>query len=528
MTTGLERELSLEEKVGQLCYSLHYQQPDTVERDVRAGRIGGLYLSWPDFVSPSQTATMLNELQQQSPLPLLIGADFEAGAGRLLQGATNLPRLMALGATRSTHLAREHGRVTAVEGLAVGVNHIFGPVADVNVNPDNPIINIRAFGGDPKLVSDLVRAWIDGCQQAGALACAKHFPGHGDTSIDTHLDVAQVPHDLERMERVELAPFRAAIDQGVASVMTSHISFPAFDPSGLPATLSRPVLSGLLREQMGFDGLIVTDAMDMYAIARHFEPGEASVLAVLAGADLVLTTQPDICFDALLQAARSGRLSTERLEESVDRILNAKRLLGLFQRRRVDPSHAESVCANPEHADVARRVAEAAFTCTAGNLARPRGARWLLLVPDFRRPSSTSIVRDIVQLLRQGALPGARLLQISSNPGDQEIEGILGEVGDAEGATLLTVSTVHASVPSAGEPIDGQVRLVERLSRKIPVSVISLGSPYALPAFAAASAFGCAYGPDPAGVRAALDALSGLLIPQGKLPVEVPGLQFAK
>ncbi len=524
MMTGFERELTVEEKVGQLCYSLHYQQPDTVERMVREGRIGGLYLSWPDFVSPSQTASMLNHLQQQSPVPLLVGADFEAGAGRLLPGATNLPRLMALGATRSTDLAREHGRVTAVEARAVGVNHIFGPVADVNVNPDNPIINIRAFGGDPRLVSDLVRAWIDGCQEAGTLACAKHFPGHGDTSIDTHLDVAQVPHDLERMERVELAPFRTAIDQRVASIMTAHIGFPALDPSGVPATLSQPVLTGLLREQLGFDGLIVTDAMDMYAIARHFDPGEASVSAVLAGADLVLTTQPEVCFRSLLAAAQSGRLSTERLEESVERILNAKRRLGLFQRSTVDPNHAESICANPEHADVARRVADAAFTCTAGNLARPEGARWLLLVPDFRRPSSTSIVRDIVQLLRSGALPGARLLQISSNPGDLEIEGILGEAGEAQGATLLTVSTVHANVPSGTEPIDGQVKLVERLSRNMPISVISLGSPYALPAFAAASASGCSYGPDPAGVRAALDALCGRLIPRGKLPVEVPGL----
>ena len=457
-------------------------------------------------------------------MPLLVSADFEAGAGRLLPGATNLPSLMALGATRSTELAHEHGRVTAVEALAVGVNHIFGPVADVNVNPDNPIINIRAFGGGPALVGDMVRAWIDGCQQAGALACAKHFPGHGDTSIDTHLDVAQVPHDLERMERVELAPFRAAIDQAVASVMTAHISFPAFDPSGLPATLSHPVLSNLLRKRMGFGGLIVTDAMDMYAIARHFDPGEASVLAVLAGADLVLTTQPEVCFAGLLEAARSGRLSIERLDSSVERILGAKRRLGLFQRCAVDPDRAESVCANPEHQAFATRVAEAAFTSTSDKLARPEGARWLLLVPDFRRPSSTSIVRDIVHLLRRGTLPRARVLQISSNPGDGEIAGILGESGESQGATLLTVSTVHANVPSDIDPLDGQIKLVERLSRKMPVSVISLGSPYALPAFAAASAFGCAYGPDPASVHAALDALAGRLVPRGQLPVEVPGL----
>ncbi len=524
MSTGPGHELTLEEKVGQLCYSLHYQQPDKVERMVGEGRIGGLYLRWPDFESPAETAQMLNRLQRQAPVPLLVSADFEAGAGQIVPDATALPTLMALGATRSSDLARAHGRVTSVEARAIGVNHVFGPVTDVNVNPANPIINIRSFGGDPEIVSDLARAWIDGCQSAGALACAKHFPGHGDTSLDTHLDLAQVSHDLDRMERVELAPFRAAIKTGIASVMTAHISFPAIDPSGQPATLSRPALTGLLRKKMAFNGLIVTDAMDMHAIARHYDSGDASVRAILAGADLVLTTDPENCFRALHDAVRSGRLSASRLDASVNRVLTAKSQLGLFQQRLVDTERADALCADSEHREVARRIAKAAFTCISGELARPDGAPWLLLVPDHRRDTGTSIVQDTTRLLRKGALPGARLLQISSNPTSQEIEGILGERADAHGATLLTVPMARNYDPSSCAVSDGEIALVERLSAEMPVSVISLGSPYTLPAFRKAAARGCGYGADPATIGVAIDMLAGRLRPNGQLPVEVPGL----
>ncbi len=524
MPTGMGRDLTLDQKVGQLCYSLHYQQPDIVERMVREGRVGGVYLSWPDLDGPTDTARLLNHLQNLAPLPLFVSADFESGAGRLLAGATELPTLMALGATGSTELTREHGRITALEARAVGVNHIFGPVADVNVNPKNPIINVRSFGGDPDLVSNLARAWIYGCQQSGTLACAKHFPGHGDTALDTHLDLPRLSHDLPRIEQVELAPFRAAIAAGVASVMTAHIGFPALDPSGLPATLSRPVLTGLLRQRLGFDGLIVTDAMDMYAIARNFDPGDAAVRAVLAGADLVLTTEPESCFAALLDAAMSGRLPTDRLDAAVNRILDAKERLRLFDERVVNPDRAEQVCATPEHRDVARQIAEQAITTIRGRLSRPDGRRWLLLVPDFQRGNGTSVFHDVARRLRQGALPGARVLEISADPSSAEIDSVLGELGDAEGATLFTVAMARKYDPSSSQARRGQVTLVERLSERVPVSVVSLGSPYVLPAFTGASALGCTYGADPASIGAAFALLAGRIEARGSLPVEVQGL----
>ena len=306
--------------------------------------------------------------------------------------------------------------------------------------------------------------------------------------------------------------------------MTAHISFPAFDPSGLPATLSHPVLTGLLRQRMGFDGLIVTDAMDMHAIAKRFQPGEASVLAILAGADLVLTTEPEICFDALHDAALSGRISVERLDASVNRILAAKEQLGLFAERMVDASRAGDICSDPAHRAVARRIAETAFTTISGSLERPNDVPWLLLVPDYRRSTGTSFLQDIARRLREGALPNARLLQISRNPTPGEIDGILGERGNAEGATLLTASIVRLYDPPGIHAIDGEVALVERLSVHLPVSVIGFGCPYILPAFHAASAIGCAYGADAESVSIALEVLAGRIEPRGRMPVELPGL----
>ena len=515
--------LSLEERIGQLISTTIYHEPDAVERMVAAGHLGALWVSWQDLDGSLQAARFVERFQKVARVPLLIGADFESGVGRLLPGATALPTLMALGATGSEELARAHAHVTAVEAAAVGVRHVFGPVLDVNVNPANPIVNVRAFGGDPDLVGRLGTAWIAGCQDEGVLAAAKHFPGHGDTALDTHLELATVPHELARVERVELAPFRAAIAAGVASIMTAHLAFPALDPSGLPATLSSAVLNGLLRGRLGFSGLVVTDAMEMDAVRRQFGVGEAAVRAVAAGADLLLAHDPAATHEALLTAAREGRLGLDRVDDAAGRVLAAKERAGLFEERRARRGHAAIVCSEPEHREVARRIAEAAFTAVSGELARPEGAPWLLLVPDCHRYTGESLLREVARHLRDGTLPGARLVGITDDPSPAEIEGLEGDRRDARGATLLTVALARAGQPEASRPSPGQVRLVEALAAHLPVSVVSLGSPYVLPAFARATALGCAYGADPSSVRATLDVLAGRLRPQGRLPVELAG-----
>ena len=229
-------------------------------------------------------ATLLNRLQRASALPLLFTADFEGGAGYIVDGATRLPRAMALGATRDVGLAERAGRLGAGEGRALGVHVDFYPVVDVNVNPQNPVINIRSFGEDPELVARMATAYMRGIQQGGMLATAKHFPGHGDTATDTHLDLAVVDHPRARLDAVELVPFRAAIAAGVDAVMSSHIRLPALDATeGLPATLSRPILTGLLRQELGFAGLVFTDSMSMHAISKRFTPEQAAAMAVAGG-----------------------------------------------------------------------------------------------------------------------------------------------------------------------------------------------------------------------------------------------------
>jgi len=524
MTERTELSLPLEAKVGQLCAASLFAGPQTVERLVRAGQVGAVLLYYPDFDGPVETAELTNRLQELAPVPLLIQADFEMGAGRLLPRATMLPSLMAVGATGSAEMAREHGRLTAVESRGAGVNHVFAPVVDVNVNPGNPIVNVRAFGGDAGAVGDLAAAWIAGCQEAGALACAKHFPGHGDTAQDSHVELPAVPHDLERMQRVELAPFRAAIASDVGSIMTAHISFPSVDPSLVPATLSRPILTGLLRDQLGFQGIVVTDAMVMYAVWRHYEQGDAAVRAIEAGADLVLTVDPEVSYTALLEAARGGRLSETRIDQAVGRLLRAKQRLGLFTRRSVDPAEAERTAGTVDHRDVALRIAREGLTLLKGSLAADPGTARLLIAPDVSYYSGGRLMNELAHLLRRGKLPGAQLVGLREPVASEQIEEIVARRGDARDAILLSVSGATAWSPGSSHASEGQARLVQALAEHLPVRVISLGSPYVLPAFSHAAALACTYGAEPAGIEAALDALTGRLEPSGRLPVEVPGL----
>jgi beta-N-acetylhexosaminidase len=275
----------------------------------------------------------INALQQASDVPLLIAADMERGMNfRIRRGVVPLPSAMALGATRSEEDARFTGQVTAREGRALGVHWAFAPVADVNSNPANPIINVRSYGEDPELVGRMTAAFITGAHEGGLLATVKHYPGHGDTASDSHLQLATISGDRERLDRVELRPFRDAIAAGVDAVMLGHIAALALDPSGTPATLSAP-MAGELRNGLGFQGLMVTDAMEMQGV-RAAWTGEAAVRAVRAGADFViLPPDPDVAIQAIVREVRQGRLPESRIDESVARILAAKERLGLDRKR---------------------------------------------------------------------------------------------------------------------------------------------------------------------------------------------------
>jgi len=283
-------------------------------------------------------ASLLDRLQAMASVPLMNTADFETGVGFRLAGATTFPREMAMGAVGDPRLVTEEARITGIESRAVGVQVVFAPVVDVNVNPRNPVINTRSYGEDPARVAELASAYLDGARDGGVIATVKHFPGHGDTDVDSHLGLPIIPHPLDRLKTVEFVPFRAAIDRGVPAVMAAHIVMPALDPSPeTPATFSHPILTDLLRGEFGFRGLVYTDSMSMDAVAKMVPPGEAAVRAVLAGADVILhSPDPIAAIDGLRSAAASGRIPSSRIDESVRMILRAKASLGLHVSRTVD------------------------------------------------------------------------------------------------------------------------------------------------------------------------------------------------
>ena len=401
------KKLTLDEKIGQLMVpsfesSFLSTDSDTFDMLARLAReyhVGGFHVFGASQAAPPvllnsgygtvilgqpfSAASLANRLQALSTVPLLNTADFETGVGFRLFGATTFPRQMAMGAVpgdEGPRLVREEARITAVEARAIGVEVNFAPVADVNNNPRNPVINTRSYGEDPARVAALVGAYIAGARDGGMIATLKHFPGHGDTDVDSHLGLPVITFDRTRLNSLELIPFRRGVEQGAAAVMAAHIELPALDPApSTPATFSRPMLHDLLRLEMGFGGLVYTDSMSMDAVAKMVTPGEGAVRAVLAGADQVLhSPDPIAAFDGLKAAVAGGRIAQAQLDASVERVLRAKASVGLHLQRAVD------LGAVP--AKVGGRAHEAA--------AQEAFARAVTLVKDDRRQVPLTIPRD--------------------------------------------------------------------------------------------------------------------------------------
>jgi len=555
-------KMTLDEKVGQLVVPglngvytpIDSEAQDKLERLVREGRVGGFHVFGggealpPALLNPvygvagSRTikgdalaiATLVNRLQRASALPLLFTADFEGGAGYIVDGATRMPRAMALGATRDPALAERAGRLGAAEGRALGVHVDFYPVVDVNVNPQNPVINIRSFGEDPELVSRLATAYMRGIQQGGMLSTAKHFPGHGDTATDTHLDLAVIEHPRARLDAVELVPFRAAIAAGVDAVMSSHIRLPALDPTeGRPATLSRPILTGLLREELGFKGLVFTDSMSMLAIAKQFTPAEAAALAVQAGADVVLDSpDPQAALRGIKEAVERGEIARDALDRSVERILKAKAKLGLHRSRTVDVEAVPASVGGRAHEALAAEIASRAITLLKDErgqlpLALPQKARVLLLslVDSASGWREAAPGRVLIPELRK-RLPGLTAVEVSDRTTASELDLLRAM---AKGVDAVVAATfTRGSDPNGKLGLSpGQLSLLEALARdesRRPFVAIVLGSPYVgalgakLPAILVTYEIGDA--PEAAAVR----ALCGEAAIGGRLPVSLPGL----
>ena len=531
------RGMTLDEKVGQLLVPVVRSGFRNVEsedfarlrRDIVDFKVGGYHVVGTD---PAGLALLINDMQRAAKIPLMITADLEGGTGYVIPFATRFPLAMAMGATGSEQLAYEAGKATATEARAVGINVDFYPVVDVQNNPANPIINIRSFGEDPKKVSSLATSYIKGVQEAGVMATAKHFPGHGDVSSDSHLGLPVLNKTREMLEAMEFPPFKAAIDSGVGAVMTAHIYFPALEPEkGIPATLSRNVLTGLLRDEMGFKGLLFTDALDMQGVAAHFSIEESAVRSVLAGADVVLfPIDVERTFNGLKQAVDSGRLPMARLDDAVRRILRGKLTLGLDKYRAASLERLSTVVGSKVNQDLAQKIADSAITLVRDE----KNAVPVKLSPDQRLlhinmlDSRTGWREGPVGVKLTAELPKrfpkTTTVQLDDLSIRNEYE-MTRRMADMVDAVVVAAFIRVAAYKGSIDLNQQQIRLLKDLSAlNKPVVFVLFGSPYLLHHVPELPSYMLTYDTHPGAELAAVKAIAGEIPIQGKLPISLPGL----
>ncbi len=547
--------MALPDKVGQLfvvqangVFMSEDSEPfQLLKHQVVDDRVGGVMLSKSTVYG---AAVLIQRLQEIAPTPLLVSADLEAGLGMRFDDTTYGPWAMAIAATGDPSLAERRGRVTAEEARAIGVSQVFAPVADVNVNPDNPVINVRSFGEDPADVSRYVAATVRGLQSGQVLATLKHFPGHGDTTSDSHRALATVPGDRARLESVEFPPFRAGIAAGAESVMIAHVSVPALDatpvtplanapkpvdaigdvavvPSGtIPATLSSPIVTGVLRKELGFTGLVVTDAMRMGGITYYFDPGEAAVRAILAGADqILLSSDTDAAIQAVLAAVKSGRITEKRLDESVTRILDVKKRLGLYDKGIPFVAKIAKIVGTRPHEELEAEIARRSMTLVreqAGALPLRKEARLLSLVvadePTLHGPAG-ALEKEL-----KARVPGAKSVRLDTRSTPDEAKAAAEAARDADAVLLSLFVRARSGQGKFVIPDAARSVIPALLASGRPVVAVAFGSPYLLRDFPDLPTYMCAWGSQDVVQTAAVKALFGEAAIEGHLPITIPGL----
>jgi beta-N-acetylhexosaminidase len=539
--------MSLEEKVAQMlaprAFS-HYISEDTdiyreLMRQVTELKVGGLVFFAGDV---AEMALIANEAQKNAEIPLLISADFEWGAGMRVRRSTTFPAAMGLGATRDRELVYRIGEAVAREGRALGVHQNFAPVTEPNVNPNNPVINYRSFGENRELVSELASAYTHGTQDGGLIATAKHFPGHGATDIDSHISMPHLPYTRDELDEKELVTFRNVIDSGVLSIMTAHIAFPNIaEDENRPATLSRRLITDILRGDLGFSGLVVTDALEMRAISRNFRPGEAAVLAVEAGVDMLLIPPAiDEALQSIIAAVRTGRISEETIDNAVRRILITKHWAGLFQNRHIEIGAIRSAVAVESHRNLALEAARKAITLVRNfndiipiqidrqprvviiTIADQVEQRMNVSRPRFSAPNET-VGHYFVQLVRSH-LGGADIIRLDPRSNSIEFESALKKATEADIVIGAAYVQARSSQGMIGLP-DSMMQALEKIVElENPFVLISFGDPYFAGSLPGADAILCAYFPAEAMIEAMTETIFGLNPPTGKLPVTISGI----
>lgn len=551
--------MTLDEKIGQLIFTSFnssYMSTDSDEFErllhlVRDLKVGGIHVfggaeAFPQVMlnpvwgggpasrkgDPYAAAMVLNRLQSESAIPLLTSGDFEGGAAYILNGATRLPRAMVIAATGDEQMAFKAGMVGATEARAVGVTVDFYPVVDVNNNPRNPIINLRSFGEDPAFVSKMAVAYIKGIQSAGAFATAKHFPGHGDTNVDTHLGLAVINHPRSHLDEIELVPFKAAIAAGVDAVMSTHIVLPALDPApGIPATLSRPILTGLLRDELRFPGLVFTDSMTMDAISKMFSHDRAAAMAVRAGADFVLhSPDDDAAFRGITAAVAAGEIPMAQIDASVERILRAKARLGLHVTRTVDTGAIAGKFGTRAHAAVAQEINDRGITLLKDERSRvpltaPREANVLYLsVLDYASGWREGVPsRTMVPELKR-RWPNLTAVEITDRTTASEYE-LVRALSRRADAVIAGVFVRIASFSGRMDLSQPQIALLDSIAAQDkPFVTVCFGNPYTATFLPRLPAVLVGYEFSDFTERAAVKALAGEIAIGGKLPISLPGM----
>ncbi|MFI0450075.1 glycoside hydrolase family 3 protein [Actinomadura sp. 6N118] len=554
----LIRSMTLEEKAAQLfVLQVYGKSADTTDpADVaRNRRLYGLdnaaqliarykpggiiYYSAdpPNVTGPQQLAAFSNGIQRAAmatriPVPATIATDQEGGiVARVQPPATQSPGSMALAAGRRTGDARALARITGRELRAIGINQDYAPDADVNVNPANPVIGVRSFGSAPALVSKMVAAQVDGFREGGVTGTVKHFPGHGDTKLDSHTSVPRIEHTREEWERIDLPPFKAAIARGADSIMTAHLIFPALDPSEDPSTLSKPIITGLLREKLGYKGVIVTDALDMQGVRDKYGDDRVPVLALKAGVDVLLKPPSfdangdglfRVQLNAVVNAVRGGELTERRIEESVYRILALKKKRGLFRAPYVDESKVGQIVGKPASLAAAQRATDRTTTLVKNDTRllplRP-GAR-KVLVAGWGVTTTSTLAGEFT---KRGATTAVQESGVSPTP-----ERIQQTVAAAQDQDLIVAVTnrawdIETSTPGNPHNGPGQMNLVKALiATGKPVVVVAARDPYDIAWFTEAQTYVATYSYTAEALRSLGKVLFGELSPAGKLPVAIP------
>ncbi len=489
-------------------------------------RLGGLIVNNDvEFGSarnanPYAMAVFLNQMQRLSKVPLIIGSDFERAASMRVTGGTQFPHGMAFGATGDVENSKYEGLITAREARALGVHWVFAPVADVNNNPKNPVINIRSYGEDPEQVSAHVTAFIEGAHMdpaAKVLVTAKHFPGHGDTDVDSHLGLPRLPIGRDRMDAMELKPFRAAIAKGVDSIMTAHMAVPMLDDSGMPATVSPKVLTDLLRKELEFKEIIVTDAMNMQGLAELFNSGEGSVRSLMAGADvLLMPPDPEQAIRAVIDAVNKGRLTRQRINDSALRVLRAKVRLGLLKKKLVDLDAIANVLGSEEAAEKVQHIADQAVTLLRNeNNVVPLAASsqpCLVLINSLRiSQQGQRLVRDF-----RRKVPNGQVFTVDTGMPYSALEAVVDQGKSCTSVVAASFAAITANTTDVN-------RMIQKLiDGPVPVVIATFNDPYMGAAFPKAAAYLTPFSSAPSAEVAVAKALFGEIDIQGHTPVSIP------